>query len=177
MGKKQKIVDYIVIDQARFVDTVDAYFQWKELNSFIKRSHSRITNFPEIISESLLCHVMGYRLIRGNYADAIDEDGNLIEVKATSNWERDTSSFGPVTSFDKLFFARLNQSKDLLVFYDLGLTGETIKQIKVNKNETVGDQQKQKRRPRFSIIKNIIKKRDLKPVAEINLRTQKITKY
>ena len=51
-----------------------------------------------------------------------------------------------------------------------------LKKIKVNSTETVEDQQKQKRRPRFSVIKFIINERGLEPYAKIDLRTQKITK-
>lgn len=174
---RKPLQDYVTVDQARFLDTIEAYFSWKDLNSFIKSSHSRGLNFPEIISESLLCYVLDYRLNRGTYGDAIDHDGNVIECKATSNWDRDTSSFGPVTTFDRLIFIRLNMRDDFIAFYDLNLTGTTIRDVPVNATQSLGDQQDQGRRPRFSIINKIIEPLDLQPIADINLRTQKFNVY
>lgn len=170
---KKPLIDYVQVDQARFLDTINAYFAWKELNAFIKSSHSRGMNFPEIISESLMCYVLDYRLNRGTYGDAMDADGNVIEAKATSNWDRDTTSFGPVTRFDRLIFIRLDQRNDVLAFYDLDMDGTTIRDVPVNKLQSLGDQQDQGKRPRFSVINMIIKPLDLQPIAEINLRTQK----
>lgn len=165
--------DYVTVDKARFIDSINAYFAWKDLNAYVKSSHSRGLNFPEIISESLMCYVLGYQLNRGVYGDAIDGDGNIIEAKATSNWDRDTTSFGPKTSFDRLIFVRLNQRRDYLAFYDIGLTGVTLRDVPVNASQSLGDQQDEGRRPRFSVIDKIIRPIDLQPIAEIDLRTQK----
>lgn len=170
--------DYVKIDKSRFNDVVAAYFLWKELNSLIKNSHTRGINFPEIISESLLCYAMGFKLNRGKGGDAFDEkEKGVIEVKATSNFDRDTTSFSPSESFDSLFFMRLNQRNDELFIYDTGLNSEKLKDIDVSKNQTVGDQQKEKRRPRFSVIKKVINEFNLEPVGKIDLRTKKIEKY
>ncbi|HDF6786652.1 TPA: Bsp6I family type II restriction endonuclease [Staphylococcus aureus] len=170
--------DYVKIDKSRFNDVVSAYFLWKELNSLIKNSHTRGINFPEIISESLLCYAMGYRLNRGKGGDAFDENGKgVIEVKATSNFDRDTTSFSPSENFDSLFFMRLNQRNDELFIYDTGLNSDKLKDIEVSKKQTVGDQQKEKRRPRFSVIKKVINEFDIEPIAKIDLRTKKIEKY
>lgn len=174
---KKPLTDYVVVDKARFLDTINAYFAWKELNGFIKSSHSRGLNFPEIISESLMCYVLGYRLNRGTYGDAIDEQDNIIEAKATSNWDRDTTSFGPRTSFDRFIFIRLDVRRDVIAFYDTGYNGESIKEVPVNKMQSLGDQQAQGRRPRFSVIKKIIERENLQPMAEINLRTQEYHVY
>ncbi len=169
--------DYIVLDKSRYKDAVRAYFLWKELNGLITNSHNRAINFPETISETLLCYAMGFELNRGAGGDAKNPQTNEVcEIKASSNWDRDTSSFSPSEEFDNLYFARLYQRDDELYIYDLGINSVSLKDVPVNKKETVGDQQQQKRRPRFSIINKIIKPQDLQPVAKVNLRSENIDK-
>ncbi|GEN55519.1 Bsp6I family type II restriction endonuclease [Halobacillus faecis] len=155
-----------------------AYFLWKELNAIIKNSHNRGINFPETISESLMCYALDFELNRGTGGDARNpETDEVCEAKATSNWDRDTSSFSPSEDFDRLFFVRLNQREDSISIYDLELDSNDLKQISVSSTQTVGDQQAEKRRPRFSIIKKIIEPNDIQPVASIDLRTKKLTKH
>lgn len=164
--------DLITIDSSRFEDMIRAYFLWKELNSLIKNSHTRGVNLHEIISESLLCWTLDFKLNRGKFGDARDSEGNVIEIKATSNWDRDLTSFSPSENFDTLYFVRLNQRDDTMTFYDLELNSEQIKEIPVSKSQTFGEQQAQGRRPRFSIIDKIIEPNNIKPAAELNLRTK-----
>ncbi|UXR74625.1 Bsp6I family type II restriction endonuclease [Staphylococcus sp. IVB6238] len=167
--------DYVKIDKSRFRDMIKAYFLWKELNGVIKNSHTRGVNFPEIISESLLCYALNYKLNRGTGGDAYDEvNDRVIECKATSNYDRDTSSFSPNEKFDSLYFLRLHQRDDVLYVYDTAYDSEKLKNIQVNKKQTLGDQQAQGRRPRFSVIKQIIDKNDVKPIVKIDLRREKI---
>lgn len=169
--------DFVKMDKSRFNDAIKAYFLWKELNALIKNSHNRGINFPETISETLLCSAMGFELNRGTGGDAKNPvTGEIIEAKASSNWDLDTTSFSPSESFDRLFFVRLNQRDDEVYFYDTGIDSEQLKEIKVSKTQTLGEQQAQKRRPRFSVIKGIIEPNKLEPVAKIDLRTKKITK-
>jgi hypothetical protein len=47
----------------------------------------------------------------GSY-DAISSDGKTIQVKATSKFDDDLSSFGPRSVFDFLHFARFDTEKD-----------------------------------------------------------------
>jgi len=167
--------DYVTIDKSRFKDALKAYWLWKELNAIIKNSHNRGVNFPETISETLLCYALGFELNRGSGGDARNPNSDEVcEVKATSNWEKDTSSFSPSESFDSLYFVRLNQREDHIYIYDLKLNSEDLKQIQVSKKQTLGDQQAQKRRPRFSIIQKIIEPQNLSPIAYIDLRKEKI---
>lgn len=170
-------MDLVVVDKSRFKDSIKAYFLWKELDSIIRNSHSRGVNIPETITEALLCYVTGFKLNKGSGGDAYDDvNEKVIEIKATSNFDRDTTSFSPKEQFDSLHFVRLDKREDIIYFYDLEMDSNDLKKIKVNSTETVEDQQKQKRRPRFSVIKFIINERGLEPYAKIDLRTQKITK-
>ncbi|HJG02907.1 MAG TPA: hypothetical protein K8V37_12275, partial [Enterococcus hirae] len=44
---------YIKIDDARIDATCDAYFKWKDLNTYIKNTSSRGMNIPDAISEPM----------------------------------------------------------------------------------------------------------------------------
>jgi hypothetical protein len=170
-------MNLITVDKSRFKDAIKAYFLWKELDTIIRTSCTRGVNIPETITENLLCYVSGFKLNKGSGGDAFNEDSKeIIEVKATSNFDRDTSSFSPKEKFDCLYFVRLDKKEDTMHFYNLEMNSNELKAIKVNKTETVGEQQDQKRRPRFSVIKFIIVPRGLTPFATLNLRTEKIQK-
>lgn len=170
--------DFVKMDKSRFNDAVKSYFLWKELNALIKNSHNRAVNFPETISETLLCSAMDFELNRGTGGDAKNPiSGEIIEAKATSNWNRDLTSFSPSESFDLLYFIRLNQREDKVYFYNTKINSNELKKIQVSKTQTLGQQQDQGKRPRFSVIKQIIESNNLEPVAAVDLRSKKIIKY
>lgn len=87
----------IQIDDARINETCDAYFKWKDLNTYIKSTSKRGLNIPDAISEPMGCYCLGYLWNRGDESgDAFDPLTNRkIEFKATSNFDSDLSSFGP----------------------------------------------------------------------------------
>nr|WGD68555.1 hypothetical protein P5630_00030 [Bacillus subtilis] len=133
--------------------------------------------FLKLFQKHFYVFAMGFELNRGTGGDAKDPNTNqIIESKATSNWDRDTTSFSPSEDFDVLYFLRLNQRDDELYIYDTEINSDDLKSIQVNKTQTLGDQQAQGRRPRFSVIKFIIEANDIKPVAKVELRTKKIIK-
>lgn len=176
MAKKLSI-DLVNIDTSRFKDAIKAYFLWKELDTIIRTSHTRGINIPETITETLLCFVSGFKLNKGSSGDAYDDTRNrIIEIKATSNYDRDTTSFSPKESFDALYFVRLDKRNDVMYFYDLEMNSEDLKKIQVNSTQTLENQQVQGRRPRFSVIKFLIEPNNLKAYAKLDLRTQKISK-
>lgn len=168
-------MDLVMIDRSRFLDAVKAYWSWKELNNYVKNSHSRGINFPETISETVACYALGFKLNRSTGGDAVNpRTGEIIEFKATSNWDRDTSSFSPnEITFDYLYFIRLDQREDEAYVYDLNLNKFDLENIPVNRTQTFKDQQLQGRRPRFSIINQIIKPLGIEPVAMIDFRREK----
>ncbi|WP_195245627.1 Bsp6I family type II restriction endonuclease [Clostridium celatum] len=170
-------LDLVFIDKSRFLDAIKAYFLWKELDTIIRTSHTRGINIPETITETLLCYVSNFQLNKGSGGDAFDTERNkVVEIKATSNYDRDTSSFSPKEEFDALYFVRLDKREDIMYFYDLEMNSEDLKLIQVNSTQTLVEQQRQGRRPRFSIIKFIIEKHGLEPYAKLDLRTKKIYK-
>lgn len=177
MAKKKKL-NFVNVDDARFNDAVEMYFLWKELDTRIRSAATRGVNFPETISEALCCYVMGFQWNKGSGGDAFDKNSNrIIEMKATSNWDSDTTSFSPSEEFDDLFFLRLNKRTDELYIYDTQIDSDTLKLIKVNKTQTLEEQQQAGRRPRFSVINFILKPMELEPVAKLNLRTLKVEKF
>ncbi|HEB8062221.1 TPA: Bsp6I family type II restriction endonuclease [Campylobacter coli] len=152
------------------------YIQWKELNNNIKKFSSRGVNFPDCISEPIVCYAFNYNWNNNNETgDATSDSGELIEIKATSNFDSDLSSFSPNTKFDKLIFVRLDQKRDLAYIYDLELNFEQFQILEVNKKETVLDQQKQNRRPRLSLIQ-YIEKEKIEPLYYVDFIKKIVTK-
>lgn len=169
-------LDLVVVDKARFLDAVDMYFLWKELDQRIRSSATRGINFPETISEALACYALDFKWNKGSGGDAIDGD-KIVEFKATSNWNRDTTSFSPSEEFDYLYFLRLDKRNDNLYIYDTKLNSGKLKKIKVNKSETLEQQQRAGRRPRFSVINFIIEPQKLQPIMKVNIREKKVVKF
>ncbi|CAD7288270.1 Bsp6I family type II restriction endonuclease [Campylobacter suis] len=162
-------LDFITIDDARFLEVCRLYFLYKDLNNGIKSVSSRGLNLPETISEPMSCYALGYKWNKGTKGgDATDENGSLIEIKATSNFDDDLSSFSPNTKFDKLIFFRLKYDKNEAYIYDLGLNSDAFVNLSVNKTQTVKDQQKLGRRPRLSLI-SYINQNNIQPVAIIDI--------
>lgn len=164
------------ITKQRFEKTIELYFKWKDLNFGIKEVYTRGVNLPEAITEPICCFVNGYLLSLGEGSeDAVDPKSNKqVQIKASSNFNSDLTSFGPKSHFDLLHFVRLDASNDVMYFYDIPLSN--LYQIKVNASETFADQQKQNRRPRFSIIKQYIEKENIKPYAKVDLKMKKVYK-
>ncbi|WP_291736587.1 hypothetical protein [Clostridium sp.] len=167
-------VDLVEIDAARINDVCDSYFKWKDLNNSLKNYVSRGINFPETISEPMGCYALGYLWNKGSAGDAQDRNGRKIEMKATSNFDSDLTSFGPKCDFDNLVFLRLDYNNNKLYIYDTGINSEELKSLPANKHETIGDQQKQKRRPHVSIINIIINARELQPTCIFNIRRAEV---
>ena len=96
----------IQIDDARINETCNAYFKWKDLNTYISNCSHRGINMPDAISEPTGCYCLNLIWNRGDeVGDATNpRTGEKIEFKATSRFEGDLSSFGPKCKFDDLVF-------------------------------------------------------------------------
>lgn len=173
MSKTSK-VDLVEIDAARIQDACRNYFKWKSLNDSLKNFCSRGINMPDAISEPMGCFCLGYKWNKGSGGDAQATDGRKIEFKATSNFDSDLTSFGPVCDFDNLVFLRFDLNNDKLYVYDTGLTADDLKLLPVNSTETVGDQQRQKRRPHVRFIDEVINKRGLTETCVFDIVARKI---
>lgn len=163
-------IELVKIDAARINETCRLYFLWKDLNTGLRSVVTRGINFPEAISEPIVCYSLDLLWNKGSFGDARTNDGKVVEIKACSNFDRDLTSFSPKMEFDALVFLRLDQKNNLAYIYDTKLNSTTLGEIQVNATQTLKDQQEQGRRPRFSIINKLIIPQDLKPAAIFDIR-------
>lgn len=167
--------DRIVIDNARIDETCNAYFKWKDLNTYISNNSRRGINMPDAISEPMACYCLGYLWNRGSeVGDATAPDGRKIEFKATSRFEGDLSSFGPRCEFDDLVFLRFNLDDNLLYIYDLKVNSEEFGRYPANKTQTIQDQKEQGRRPHVSLQTLFVDAKGLKPDIVFDIRRCRI---
>lgn len=147
----------------------ELYFEWKNLSDEIKNISTRGLNIPEAITENAFCLFFEdcVRIVmqKGKKCafDCLNtKTGEKIQIKAASIYP-DATSFSPSSDYDKVYFLDFSEGDGSFKVYEIPL--EIIKKTIVNKkkNETFEDQQKQKRRPRFSITKEIIIPRGIKP--------------
>ena len=182
MNKFERIgkMDLVVVDNARIKQAIDIYYHWKDLNTELQTfSNSRGLNFPSELSEYMTGYALGFHINKNSSGDAVDlSDPNnpkIIEIKCCSADDIDApSSFSPSENFDDLVYVRLEKRNDILKIYRTGINSEDLKKIKVNEKETLGDQQKAGRRPRFSIYSKIIRPLGLEPDAIIDIRSRSV---
>lgn len=149
------------------------YHSWKGLNEVNVAFGMRRANLPELLSEGLASMLFGW--VRTNAStitgcpssscDLIDLDrGKLIQLKGcstTKNTSVGPTSFGPRSEFDELVFMHLDCDTDTAYFYFLD--ANTYKDWKVNRTQTIADQQAQGRRPRVTILPKI-KESGIEPI-------------
>ena len=133
---------YITIDDARIDETCNAYFKWKDLNTYISNNSHRGINMPDAISEPMGCYCMGYLWNRGDeVGDATDPNtGRKIEFKATSRFEGDLSS------------------------------SEEFGKYPANKTQTIQEQKNQGRRPHVSLKTLFVDANNLEPDIIFDIR-------
>lgn len=166
----------IKIDDARIDATCDAYFKWKDLNTYVKNNSTRGINMPDVISEPMACYCLGLEWNRGNeVGDAYDpKTGKRIELKATSRFDGDLSSFGPKEQFDDLYFLRFKLDDNLLYIYHLNIDYEELGEYPANKTQSIKEQRDQGRRPHISLQKLFVDANNLKPDVIFDIRRCKI---
>lgn len=150
----------------------ELFDMWKKLKMGLRDYKSREPNLPEGLSEVAFCIFSGSKRfisIQGKSSGSFDtfnlEKNRAEQVKASSV-EFDLTSFGPRSKWDDLYFLDFyNNNKLDGTFNVYKIPSELILKTRVNKKQTFNDQQNEKRRPRLSIIKLIIKIRKLKPIA------------
>jgi len=144
------------------------YNLWKILNKAIKSISTRGINLPEAISENAFCiffpeYVRVVKLAKGKCSfDCINtKTGSRVQIKASSI-KSDLTSFGPKSEWDDLYFLDFSKGDGSFAVYKI--EKDWIYKHQVNKKQTFEEQQAENRRPRFSIIENIIKLKKLKPL-------------
>lgn len=145
------------------------YEGWMDLSKSLKQLNARGINIPEGLSETAVCMYKSWYRVNNFHVgkakssfDAYDPVGgvnnNRIQIKACSI-ENDLTSFGPNSIWDRIFFADFyNNGKwdGTVVLYEINT--RDIKDHKVNSEQLFTQQQIEKRRPRFSIKKDLISK-------------------
>lgn len=150
------------------------FHRWMSMNADLKSLGGRNLNVPDVFSEGLFC--LGFDAVRTNktahsYDCVIKATGEGVQVKSASI-ESDCTSFGPTSTWDRLFFADFVPHGVIdgeVWFYEI--SSEDIYNLVLNKRkgETFRDQQRQGRRPRLSIKQLIIKEKGLQPVKIMRL--------
>ena len=177
MKRKIETINFIKIDAQRITQTCRIYSHWKQLDAEIRTLSTRGVNFPGELSENFACYALGYLLNKGKGGDAYDpKTDKIIEMKGTGADTDDLSSFSPSEEFDELVFVKLNKKEDCIYIYETGVDSEDLKHILVNRKETVGDQQKVGKRPRFSVYKKIIEPNNIKPSVKFDIISKEITR-
>ena len=155
--------------EAKDIKTLnDIYIEWRNLSKHLNDVNARSVNLPEGLSETAFCIAKNmWRVTKGiNGAntsfDCYDYNGeknkNRIQVKACSVLP-DLTSFGPRSEWDRIFFVDFFREGNWDGTFDVyEIDTDEINNYPVNATETVLDQKKQNRRPRFSIYTGLIKK-------------------
>lgn len=168
----------VILELLDFDDNDRKYWKelfemWKNLKMGMRKYKSREPNFPEGLSEIAFCLYSGSNkfvsIKRGHCPGSFDtfnvNTNRAEQIKATSVGN-DLTSFGPRSYWDDLYFLDFYNNGKLDGSFNVYLIpNDYIYTLKVNKTQTVMDQQKQGRRPRFSILKQIIEAKKIKPIA------------
>lgn len=156
------------------------YSKWVQLSDLIQSNGGRRINIPELLSESIFCyHFKGGRLnrtISGNINSSFDcltlSPTKRVQVKSCSV-AYDLTSFGPKSVWDELYLVHFFPNRKYDGTYKIyKIENDLIYNHKVNVNQTMQDQQKQGKRPRFGIMKEIIEPLNLEPIVEATLPIQ-----
>ncbi|CAB4829180.1 unannotated protein [freshwater metagenome] len=152
----------------------EAYWHYRIIATTVPWA-KRAPNMPSELTEAIVCLCTGAELIDEGHGDILLPKGLIGEVKGTSSSDGDLSSFSPSSEFDKLYFVHMDpQTHDIYHVYDLGLNRKSIARIKVNNTSTFADHAKGNRRPRFSIIDQIIRPGGLKPTWKVDMSKRAI---
>lgn len=167
-GKFKTIV--LVFDNSDKTELKRIYKHWRALCNALTKLKSRKVNLPEGLSETAFCINMNcVRIINkikgaNSSFDAYNQKTNKrIQIKACSIKE-DLTSFGPRSVWDELYFLDFYKNGNWDGKFDIYLIpNKLIYNRKVNKNQTLKEQQDEKRRPRMTLTK-IIKENKIKPI-------------
>ena len=146
---------------------------WVKLNDGLGE-YGRKVNIPEVLSEGMFCifsnSVRFQRKLKGVGSASFDtinlKTGEREQIKASSI-ASDLSSFGPKSEWDKLYFMSFYKEGGLDGTFDVyEIPNKLIYENKVNRGQIMTSQQDQGRRPRFSIMNDIIVPYKIKPIGK-----------
>ena len=163
----------------------EIYKSWRNLSNQLDALNARKVNLPDGLSECAFCYFFGFW--RTNHGipgathtsfDAYDsQTHNRIQIKGGSI-ERDLTSFGPNSVWDILYYVDFYKEGNWDYTFDVYIIpNEDIYNMRVNREETFLDQQRQGRRPRFSIKQGIIDVKGIRPKYTCNIKTGEIVTH
>lgn len=160
--------EVLIFEQDDVEELNDIYNGWRSLCLALNSVQARSVNLPEGLSETAFCLAKDYRRVSkkingaNSSFDCYDPNGerfnNRIQLKACSVLP-DLTSFGPNSEWDRIYFADFYREGKWDGTFDVyEIDTNIINNYPVNRYQTVLDQKKQNRRPRFSIFSGLISK-------------------
>lgn len=142
------------------------YKNWRTLCDCLGLLNARSVNLPEGLSESAFCMAKNMWRITASINGAnssfdcydfnAKRNENRVQVKACSVLP-DLTSFGPNSEWDRIFFVDFYREGNWDGTFDVyEIDTEEINNYPVNANQTLMDQKREGRRPRFSIYSGLI---------------------
>lgn len=170
--------NHVTLELATF-DSDDAqeigkiFLKYCDLNTDLVK-YGRRVNIPEALSETIFCLFSGSARFlkktkgKGTVSyDTLNLTSGVREQIKASTMEFDVTSFGPKTEWDKLFFMSFYNGGKIDGTFDVyEIPTDFIYLNKVNKGQTMADQKTQSRRPRFSIMRDIIIPNKIQPLGK-----------
>lgn len=164
-------VTVIHFEEADRAKLINLYKSWRSLCNALLSLKARAVNLPEGLSESAFCLEMGFVRVVDSIPGANSSwdcydlsRRKRIQVKACSVLP-DLTSFGPDSVWDEIYFIDFYRGGAWDGTFDIYLIdSDDIYNHKVNARQTLRDQQRQGRRPRFSIYSEIIQRKGLRPI-------------
>ncbi len=146
---------------------------WYSLKIALRKYKAREPNLPEGLSEIAFClwsgssRFISAKNLSNTSFDTFNTKTNRAEQIKACSVQYDLTSFGPKSKWDDLYFLDFYNNGNVNGIFDIyKIDNKLIYDHKVNKNETLKQQQEQKRRPRFSLKRELILKYDIKPLAK-----------
>ena len=163
--------ELIILEQSDRPNLFKLYNLWRELSRLSTEFKGRSINLPEALSEGAFALEMNVARVVGSIPGANSSfdcyslaNKKRIQVKACSVLP-DLTSFGPDSQWDELYFCDFFKSGRWDGSFDIYLiNNDDIYDHKVNASQTLREQQKQGRRPRFSIYKDIVTRKKMRPI-------------
>ena len=175
-GNKEIILELMTFDKSDMRIFKSTFNKYRSLNNILKNKlkATRIMNFPDALSESIFCLAMNCGKLLGGkntsgYSTSFDaydtKREKRIQIKCSAS--SGPTSFGPRSEYDEIYFVDFKSNGKIDGTYKIyKLENKDIDSVKANKDQSLVDQQKLDRRPRFEIRSALVLKKKLKPVFE-----------
>lgn len=165
-----ELMEFEVSDRQKWKNVFEL---WRGLKFGMREFNSREPNFPEGLSEIAFClwsgssRLLSARGLSNTSFDTFNSATNSAEQIKACSVEKDLTSFGPRSKWDDLYFLDFFNNGKVDGIFDVYLIpDELIFESRVSHNQTLRDQQMEKRRPRFSIKSEIIELKKLRPIGQ-----------